>query len=96
MCQGHPRVSTRKRDRLIVYIAQISDPARAMDFCISRLIYIYASFLRQACAVMPLHMHTCLCAGIVLNFGNFMAPLINNYHICANACLKHSNTLTSA
>ena len=36
-------------------------------------------FLRRACAVMPLHTRTCLCAHIVLNL-NFMAPPIKNYH----------------
>ena len=65
---------------------------RARDFCISRLIYL---LLRRACAVMPLRMHTCLCACIVLNL-NFMAPPINNYHICANACLKSGKSLMSA
>ena len=44
---------------------------------------------------MPLHMRTCLYAFIVLNL-NFMAPPINKYHICANACLKSSKPLMSA
>ena len=47
MGQGHPRRSTRKRDKSNPHIAQISVmpfflkksvPARAMDFCISRVI----------------------------------------------------------
>ena len=44
---------------------------------------------------MLLHMRTCFSACILLNL-NFMALPINNYHICANACLKHSKLLMSA
>ena len=44
---------------------------------------------------MPLHMHTCLCACIVL-YLNFMTLSINNYHIFTNTCLKCSKSLMSA
>ena len=60
-----------------------------MHFCISQLKRLR---LRWACTVMPLRMRCCLCACIVKNL-NFLAPSINNYHICANARLKRSKPL---
>ena len=86
--QGHPHEPTKKRDRSILHVAQISaipffckksDPARAMHFCISWLKHLFETDMHSN--ALAHDMRTCLCACIFLIF-NFMGPPLIIPHVC--------------